>query len=149
MKKALVFLTAWLLCLPAFAGRLNSIKLEVSNVTTNASEAAFDTADSDNPVTGRIKTIHVDLTGTSPNVDIDVIAVSGWSQNEVTLLSLDDVTTDATYTPRVEADTTGGVAMTNFATEINVLQQTLRLKAGDSDATNKTATVYILFETDD
>lgn len=144
MKKIFIAIVGMLVAGSAFAD-LEVAKMTITGVTTNASEASFDTQDSVKRVTGKIKAIHVDVSASS-NIDIDIVAQSAVGSAAVTLLSLDDVTADASYYPMAQAQTTAGASITNQGTELVALKQTIRLSAGDSDAASKDVTVYVIYE---
>jgi len=144
MKKIFIAIVGMLVAVSAHAD-LEVAKMTISGVTTNASEGSFDTQDSVKRVTGKIKAIHVDVSA-SANIDIDIVAQSAVGSAAVTLLSLDDVTADATYYPMAQAQTTAGASITNQGTELVALKQTIRLSAGDSDAADKDVTVYVIYE---
>lgn len=129
--------------LPAVAGEMDAVVLQVTNVplTTNTASTATSTA-----INGTIRSIRVDVSA-SANMDLDLATGDG-----TVLYSADDVTADVTLAPLVRAVDNTGAAVnllygsTNYVYLAYPVASALTLSASDEAATNKNVTVTVIYE---
>lgn len=121
--------------LPAVAGEMDAVVLQVTNVplTTNTASTATSAA-----INGTIRQLKIDVSA-SANMDLDLTTPDG-----VVVYSADDVQADAVIHPQTEGYTSAGATNGQFVA-IPVIG-VLTLTASDEATTNKNVTVTVLFE---
>jgi hypothetical protein len=121
---------------------IDIIKLTISGVTTSTSAPSTATS---LDVNGYIEAVMIDVSGTTPDMDLDIVTVADADGISQTIFSADDVTADATHYPRRLLQTTAGANIDATYGKIAVANQKIQLQASDAgDAGAENVTVYIL-----
>ena len=155
MKKILIIMLLTATSVMA-GGPLDSFRLAVSNVPTNAAAAVGSTniwgvlgADvTPDTVSGQIQTIIVGFSGaTARDIDIDVrTRASGNLGVSRTILTLDDVTADGEYIvvqPTVETDNS---TATNWYKNMTLFSDEVEAVVYDSNKTNVNVSITVIMK---
>lgn len=129
--------------------RLDIVKLQILNASQTVTQ---DTVDTSERLNGLVKSIYIDLSNAeNPDVDVDVFILAYGGIPQQTLYTEDDVTADTTIRPRTPV--TDNVAANRtydgtywIPTEYELVNQQIRLSAGDADKANVDVTATIVFE---
>ena len=129
--------------------RLDIVKLQILNASQTVTQ---DTVDTSERLNGLVKSIYIDLSNAAnPDVDVDVFILAYGGIPQQTLYTEDDVTADTTIRPRTPV--TDNVAANRtydgtywIPTEYELVNQQIRLSAGDANKANVDVTATIVFE---
>ena len=107
----------------------------INTVTTNATPLATDSATTEAPViSGWLEALHFNITGasTAPTCTVSVVTLSDAGSGTLTnrtILSALVITADTTVQPRLLADTTAGVDITNAPVKIPLINDKVKVNA--------------------
>jgi hypothetical protein len=144
MKKLISIAAGLLFAVAAVAGP-DSFKFVFGTVATNSATSGVVTGDSVR-VSAYIDMVIVDIAGTSTNVDIDVATKANSGSGPArTILSVDDMTADGVYYPRIfSVDDTSGSAKTQVeGTRIPLATDVVQCWM-QAETTGVTAQVWII-----
>ena len=146
-KHFITVLVALALVVPVLAADPSALEtFTFSNLATNTASSNITTR----AIGGYFNAVTIDLSGseTSPTCDVDVVTIKGGSGFGLaqTLLSVDDVTADTAYYPRLLAGTSVGGVATNYYVKYPLIQDKLNVIFSNVNATGITATVHLIID---